>query len=311
MIKKNEKGYALVTVLLTLTIFMVLALSFMGQSANSAKQNLAVEDKAKSTAMAEMGISYVELAVRNIYQEKLDEVIVKKNSDKPQKTNEYYANETIDKIYIAVSSLRGEINNNNKLLFKIETYIIEKVGNGIKLNYSSNGNKNTPITAILQINYDQLLYDLTTTNGNETNIPSPPNASNSYTENNNKHKEIYEGNAIFTYKHGVTVSNGQPLEIKGSALFTTGLKFSGNPSGITIHGNAFFNSEIVLKGNENKSDSFNICIKGSSYLWDSKKKKYITYDIPKNSCSNPGNGGGNSESPKDPISTTVSYYGQS
>lgn len=64
---KNENGYALVSVLLVIVIFMILIISFFGQSSNSVKQNQIVEKNSQSVALAEMGISYYQAAVKNIY----------------------------------------------------------------------------------------------------------------------------------------------------------------------------------------------------------------------------------------------------
>ncbi|MEH7304935.1 hypothetical protein [Neobacillus drentensis] len=65
---KNEQGYTLVTVLLMITISMIIFLSFVGLSYSSVKQNQVVEKNSKSVALAEMGISYYQVAVQNIYE---------------------------------------------------------------------------------------------------------------------------------------------------------------------------------------------------------------------------------------------------
>ncbi|MEH7375650.1 hypothetical protein [Neobacillus drentensis] len=67
---KNEQGYALVTVLLIITVFMVVFLSFMGQAFSSVKQNQVVEKKSRSVAAAEMGISYYQVEVQKTFESK-------------------------------------------------------------------------------------------------------------------------------------------------------------------------------------------------------------------------------------------------
>ncbi|MEH6956302.1 hypothetical protein [Neobacillus drentensis] len=67
MFKKNEQGYALLTVLLIMTIFMILILSFSGLAFSNVKQNKVVEKNSQSVALAEMGISNYQVAVQNIY----------------------------------------------------------------------------------------------------------------------------------------------------------------------------------------------------------------------------------------------------
>lgn len=65
---KNEQGYTLVTVLLLITISMIIFLSFVGLSFSSVKQNQVIEKNSKSVALAEMGISYYQIAIQNIYE---------------------------------------------------------------------------------------------------------------------------------------------------------------------------------------------------------------------------------------------------
>ncbi|MFJ5715544.1 hypothetical protein [Neobacillus sp. NPDC093127] len=67
---KNEQGYALVTVLLITVVFMVVMLSFMGQGFTSVKQNQVVEKKSLSIDTAEMGVSYYQVAVQNLFESK-------------------------------------------------------------------------------------------------------------------------------------------------------------------------------------------------------------------------------------------------
>lgn len=63
----NEKGYALVSVLLIVTVFTVIFLSFMGQAFSSVKQNQVVEKTTRSVAAAEMGISYYQIAIQKMF----------------------------------------------------------------------------------------------------------------------------------------------------------------------------------------------------------------------------------------------------
>ncbi|MCM3669898.1 hypothetical protein M3181_12900 [Mesobacillus maritimus] len=71
---QNEKGYALVTVLLLITIFMVIFLSFMGQAFSSVKQNKVLEDSSQSVAVAEMGVNYFKVATQDIFERNRAEV---------------------------------------------------------------------------------------------------------------------------------------------------------------------------------------------------------------------------------------------
>src|SRR3954449_6732963 len=71
---KNEQGYALLVVLFVVTVFMILSLSFMGQAFSSTKQNQVVEKKSKATSVAEMRISYYQVALQDMYESKQNDV---------------------------------------------------------------------------------------------------------------------------------------------------------------------------------------------------------------------------------------------
>lgn len=64
---KKEQGYALVTVLLVITIFMIVGVSAIGLSFNTAKQNQVIETKSQSTSVAEMGMTYYQAMIKNVY----------------------------------------------------------------------------------------------------------------------------------------------------------------------------------------------------------------------------------------------------
>ncbi|MEC1521775.1 hypothetical protein P9D43_06990 [Neobacillus niacini] len=98
-ILKNEHGYSLVTVLMIITVFMTLILAFMGQSFSSVKQNKVVESSSQSVAIAEMGISYYHVAVKNVYKTKQQEY-----------KNKYLTDPTITVEKIA-TDIKDTINN--------------------------------------------------------------------------------------------------------------------------------------------------------------------------------------------------------
>ncbi|MGM0900251.1 MAG: hypothetical protein ACQEXB_03890 [Bacillota bacterium] len=72
---ENQDGYALVTVLLIITIFMMLFLAFTGQAFNTVKQNQLIEKNSQSVALAEMGVTYYEKAIQNVYYANITDII--------------------------------------------------------------------------------------------------------------------------------------------------------------------------------------------------------------------------------------------
>ncbi len=88
---KNEQGYALVTVLLVIIIFMIVGVSVISQSFNTVKQNQLLEKKSQSTAIAEMGISYYQAMIKNVYTDNQQSIYNQVKNDSTLKTNNDFA----------------------------------------------------------------------------------------------------------------------------------------------------------------------------------------------------------------------------
>jgi hypothetical protein len=65
---KQEQGYALITVMLIITVFTILGFTFTGMAFNSVKQTQKVEKTSQSVALAEMGVSYLDVAIQDIFK---------------------------------------------------------------------------------------------------------------------------------------------------------------------------------------------------------------------------------------------------
>jgi hypothetical protein len=114
---KNEEGYALVTVLMIITIFMVVFLSFAAQSFSTTKQNKVVETRSQAVALAEMGVSYYQSMVYNIYLAKRDTVnsainqYILDNKDNPSIGEAAYKKKAIELMKTAVEDGLAEKHN--------------------------------------------------------------------------------------------------------------------------------------------------------------------------------------------------------
>lgn len=171
---KNEKGYALVTVLLISVIFVVLALAFFGQSLNSTKQFKKVEKHNQSVALAEMGVEYFYQAVSNSFLNNRDivdsEIQALRQLHELEDifwTEDQYKTETIrlmiEKISSDLNVENKEITINSEAKFAINSegvgngYTIGRDGDKIKVIYISKGTsmkENTSLRASLSINLD-------------------------------------------------------------------------------------------------------------------------------------------------------------
>lgn len=172
--ENSEKGYALVTVLFIITLFMILSLSFMGQAFNSVKQNKIVEKSSQSVAIAEMGISYYQVAVKNAFiTKKIDyDTKIKTTS----LTKEQIATGIVNAITAALPNgtktiLDGKPADVSETYYTIDGATVLNNSGIVTITFLVNGNKGTektPLKSEMSIN----LSDLTIAFG--TDIPTSP-----------------------------------------------------------------------------------------------------------------------------------------
>ena len=150
-ILKENQGYALITVLLIITIFGILSLAFMTKSISSMKQNTSVEKKSQSVEFAEMGATYFQYAVTNASKNLLPNVINTVEEERNQDINnkEFKSEDkyTERAITLLVNSLRNQLDSTieerEHLPLSIDPIFIEKNYSDQKIiiNSQSIGNK--------------------------------------------------------------------------------------------------------------------------------------------------------------------------
>lgn len=180
----NNKGYALIIVLLITAVFTIFTLSFIGISANTTKQNEIIERNSQSVALAEMGVTYFENAIKNSFNTHYDTVIdyVKNEREEDLLNNELKSEEEYKQD--AIKKMREEIEEDIDLLaYSIQindrltsNFTITPVGsdesapvivsdffipadNGFKISYESFGfeeSKKTNIIANMEFDFSEL-----------------------------------------------------------------------------------------------------------------------------------------------------------
>jgi competence protein ComGC len=127
MLKKanNEKGYALVSVLLIVVVFSIVFLSFMGQAFSSTKQNQIVEKKTQSVAAAEMGVSFYQVAVQDTYEKNQVTVgtYVKGLMSQPDSSTRDYKREAALKMAELIQSQIPTISTPSNAPFAISNFV--------------------------------------------------------------------------------------------------------------------------------------------------------------------------------------------
>lgn len=148
---KNEKGYALLTVLLVMIIFMSLGMTLFAHSYNSTKQNKIVEENNQSVALAEMGITYYQTAIKNAYVEnkqaigiQVQDELLKDNLNKVTRPEGYYGERAISLMVDAINGHLSAVSKTKSMdqpgaSFLIDNLSVVKVPEGISIAYSSSG----------------------------------------------------------------------------------------------------------------------------------------------------------------------------
>lgn len=141
----SEQGYALVGVLLIMVIFSLVFVTFIGQSFSSAKQNEKVENNSQSVALAEMGISYYQAVVKNIYKTNQQKVTNDFKSfilTEPDRSTDYYSLKGSsfmkDEIIRGLNLLTSAkpmitIDDHPDASFKLLSYVVEAYPNRVTI----------------------------------------------------------------------------------------------------------------------------------------------------------------------------------
>jgi hypothetical protein len=137
---KNQSGYALVLALLVIVVFMIIALFLMGRSYSSVKQNKIVEKNYQSVALAEMGVSFFQLAVKNGFDSNKEDVLANMRNQMLQDMENDYLRDESYYISKALEDMTG----------RIEGYLSDK----LRATESADGEKEATI------NIEDSLYKL-------------------------------------------------------------------------------------------------------------------------------------------------------
>lgn len=175
---KTENGYALVTVLLIIVIFMVISLSFMGQAFSSVKQNKVVETSSQSVAVAEMGVTYYKVATQDLFEKNRQLVNDKVNSTVVLSPNDTFYSDTAkdeavrataDIIELGLINLPADekevyVDGDPDIYFSISNIdtIPDIDSDNVKVSYTVIGvdeGKETQLDADISINLSSIVFD--------------------------------------------------------------------------------------------------------------------------------------------------------
>jgi hypothetical protein len=283
---KKEEGYALITVLLIITVFMILFLSFAGQSINNTKQNQVIEKDSQSIALSEMGVIYFETLARNVYISNSDTIqneVKNLRANDVQtgtvKANDIYIqdaiNSMVDKLKI-LKPMTLQIDDNPTASFRIdpkegETNIVQTINNTIKIDFISTGIENgeeKKIDGTLTMDFSGFLTsDDNSGGGGGSNSPiltgnniSDPGNLPACSDSN---KKVDFTNTTCQISGSETYSNNDQLTFNNSTFKVTGALSVPNMNN-DISSSTLFIQGSMSGENMNSLNQINLHVNGSA-----------------------------------------------
>ncbi len=256
MIKlKDEQGYALVTVLGIIVVFMIISLSFMGQAFSSVKQNQVVEKKSRSVAAAEMGISYYQVEIQKTFESKQQFVSDYIRANKSLIPN--FKREATKKMAIELQN--STITTPPNVPYYMQNFVVNADPNAssniinISVNVVGTDNKNdSTLFAKMSINFDSIINQASVEQINETVLPTFDNI------NLTSGCTTLDCNNVFITGNGNFSGNNNLKD--NQTIYTTGylnLDGNGNENNIT---NLKIHAEGAVTINKNMNSAANVTI---------------------------------------------------
>ncbi|WP_312471003.1 hypothetical protein [Neobacillus sp.] len=284
---KNEQGYALVTVLLIVTVFMIISLAFMGQALSSTKQNQVVEKKARAVSSAEMGISYYQVEIQRLFESKQQlvndkvSVIMKNNSPQTNFKKEaarLMAGELQKEIPVGSTPARIQIDGHPNASFVLRDFVAvaDPDVNSNKVNISfhiigTEDGKDTTLLTKMYIDLDSIMN--LPTSGPENNYVLP-------TYNNILKPQVpcktlsckpvyidgpgdFEGNNLLSNNQTIYTTGSLTLNGQGNENNTTVVKIHADGP-ITIGKNMNNQTNLTIETNDNATFGQNLKVDTTS-----------------------------------------------
>lgn len=312
-LKKNEDGYALITVLLIITVFMIVFLSFIGQASNSIKQNQIVERTSQSTAAAEMGIQYYQVVVQNIFEanQKTDTNNVNSQLSSGQDYKTLTTNNMRDLIYQGLQSAPAQVivDGHPNVYFSIRNITANVIPNTYKIdigftsdgtvNNQTLGKKVTSLSADYTVDLSSVVQSANYTIKyvlpafNEVSIPANPctsfgngcmnvlltdPSSNQFPSGNNNNKSNGNNGNSNNLSDATVYAKG-PLTDSGNANGSYNLKIHADDS-ITENGNLEGSTtKLTLETPQSATFNGNVAVNSSRILIGNSLTAYQKFDL--------------------------------
>lgn len=274
---KNEKGYALVTVLLTVVLIVTVSSVLMSSVLSSRKLVNISEEEMQAIDLAEMGVKH--------FTSELEDILSEINSTPEKYPNKNNIDETIIEQLNNKFSNEFTVNNNEKYKYKVKDINKSRENNNINFTFTSTGEVNNG-TRLQKKDITGNLSILVHPANSDENIFDDPKLKDKLCKTGEKESyEITYDNKVYTvYPSGFTVDKttidgniitcGLDIQLKNNES-GNGNNGKGN-SGKGNNGNGndeskhiTFNGDLISLGNFNifiQKNHYSVTINGNANL---------------------------------------------
>ncbi|MGA9228424.1 MAG: hypothetical protein WB217_18885 [Mesobacillus sp.] len=266
---KNEKGYALILVLLIITISFIFALSMSGMALSARKQFNKTDEVNKATDLAEMGVAH--------YEAVLAQIVKSSNTEAKNKVAAAFEEASkksgiiipdYDEIFYA--ALVKAVASNNYLVMTIEgsnrydvssPSVTKMSDDNISISFKTKG-----ITASEKKILNSTI--LVVKNEGDSLVEESIPTKDQYLDyvdyaidlkGNGSDKDEYFPNSTYFAKD-IQIRGNRIIAVHGNAFFNDQITFNGGAD-IIVFGNAIFRYEFKKPNN-----AYTFCVTGNTYL---------------------------------------------
>lgn len=228
---KNEKGYALVTVLLTVVLIVTVSTVLMSSVLSSRKLVNISEEEMQAIDLAEMGVKH--------FTSELEDILSEINSTPEKYPNKNNIDETIIEQLNNKFSNEFTVNNNEKYKYKVKDINKSRENNNINFTFTSTGEVNNG-TRLQKKDITGNLSILVHPANSDENIFDDPKLKDKLCKTGEKESyEITYDNKVYTvYPSGFTIGKDT---IDGN-IITCGLEVHKKPE------KAIFYGDLIVLG---------------------------------------------------------------
>lgn len=272
----NDKGYALVLVLIISIVFTLIFLLFSIISSSTTKQNNSIESTFQSQSIAEMGASYFQHAMSNeIATKQADIIKYVINQEKQGRIKKE------DAIMSAIKRMKLELENairtlkmnmpihsNSQNYFEIDPIDFSQAGDKLFINFTSTGYedaKETKITGTIEVDFSNMINSEAKDDPKDTAIPTgnsiPDPGTNLQICPTNKKADLSDKHCQI--QGSITYHQNENLIFSDTVYRVSGDFKAGNMNNDRLEKSTIYILGSMMTGNLNSTDNLKLHVNGA------------------------------------------------